>query len=51
MRMRRKAMNDGIFKTVRSLAQDSRNIVYIMSGRTKESLDELFGSIPGIGLW
>ncbi|KAG0358780.1 hypothetical protein BG005_001848 [Podila minutissima] len=50
MRMRRKAMNDGIFKTVRSLAQDSRNIVYIMSGRTKESLDELFGSIPGIGL-
>ncbi|KAG0086829.1 hypothetical protein BGZ93_007155 [Podila epicladia] len=49
-RLRRKAMNDGMFKTVRSLAQDPRNIVYIMSGRTKESLDELFGSIPDIGL-
>lgn len=44
-------MNDDMIKTVGKLAQDPRNIVYIMSGRTKESLDEVFGSIPGIGLW
>jgi len=44
-------MNDDMIKTVQQLAQDPRNIVYIMSGRTKESLDQVFGSIPGIGLW
>lgn len=44
-------MNDDMIKTVRQLAQDPRNIVYIMSGRTKDSLDQVFGSIPGIGLW
>ncbi|KAF9315711.1 hypothetical protein BG003_002709 [Podila horticola] len=49
-RSRGKAMNDDMIKTVGKLAQDPRNIVYIMSGRTKESLDEVFGSIPGIGL-
>ncbi|KAF9212479.1 hypothetical protein BGZ59_006702 [Podila verticillata] len=49
-RSRGKAMNEDMIKTVRQLAQDSRNIVYIMSGRTKESLDQVFGSIPGIGL-
>lgn len=38
-------------KIVAELAKDPKNVVYIMSGRTREGLDKVFGSIGNIGLW
>lgn len=36
---------------LRALVADSRNVVYIVSGRTKANLDETLGSVvPGLGL-
>ncbi|KAG0237579.1 hypothetical protein BGX31_003536 [Mortierella sp. GBA43] len=39
-----------MIKVVTDLAQDPKNTVYIMSGRTRDSLDHTFGSIPNVGL-
>jgi len=35
---------------IKKLVEDPRNIVYICSGRSKSSLDNLFGEFKGIGL-
>ncbi|RUO96840.1 glycosyltransferase family 20-domain-containing protein, partial [Jimgerdemannia flammicorona] len=32
------------------LTSDPRNLVYVMSGRTKDSLDERLGKVPNLGL-
>ncbi|KAF9437804.1 hypothetical protein BGZ76_011046 [Entomortierella beljakovae] len=42
--------NEDMIKIVTELAQDPKNVVYIMSGRTRGSLMETFGSIPNLGL-
>ncbi|KAI8594423.1 trehalose-phosphatase [Dissophora ornata] len=39
-----------MIKVVTELSQDPKNVVYIMSGRTKKSLENTFGSIPNLGL-
>ncbi|KAK3808295.1 MAG: trehalose phosphate synthase subunit [Benniella sp.] len=39
-----------MIKVVTDLAQDPKNVVYIMSGRTRSSLEQTFGSIPNVGL-
>ncbi|KAF9580263.1 hypothetical protein BGW38_003163, partial [Lunasporangiospora selenospora] len=39
-----------MLRIVTELARDPCNIVYIMSGRTQESLERTFGSIPNLGL-
>lgn len=36
--------------TLTNLLYDSRNIVYVMSGRKPEELDRLFRRVPGLGL-
>ncbi|KAG0051625.1 hypothetical protein BGZ83_003502 [Gryganskiella cystojenkinii] len=50
VRSKGKTSNEEMVRTVAQLTQDPRNIVYIMSGRTRESLDKIFGSIENIGL-
>ena len=35
---------------LKNLAGDPKNTVYVMSGRTREDLEELM-DIPNIGLW
>ncbi|KAF9205719.1 hypothetical protein BGZ49_003654 [Haplosporangium sp. Z 27] len=42
--------NEDIIKIVTELSKDPKNTVYIMSGRTRCSLEEIFGSIPNLGL-
>ncbi|ORZ06105.1 glycosyltransferase family 20-domain-containing protein [Lobosporangium transversale] len=42
--------NEEMIKVVTKLAQDPKNTVYVMSGRTKNSLEQIFESIPNIGL-
>ncbi|KAF9112767.1 hypothetical protein BGX27_002853 [Mortierella sp. AM989] len=42
--------NEDMIRIVTELAQDPKNTVYIMSGRTKISLEDTFGSIPNLGL-
>lgn len=39
-----------IHSILKQINQDSNNIIYVTSGRSKESLDEQLGSIPNIGL-
>lgn len=51
LRSKGKTSKEEMIRVVRQLAQDPKNTVYIMSGRTKESLTNTFGSIEGIGLW
>ncbi|KAF9980890.1 hypothetical protein BGZ75_007864 [Mortierella antarctica] len=50
MRSKGKTSSEEMIKVVTNLAQDSKNIVYIMSGRTRDSLESTFGAIPNIGL-
>ncbi|KAF9195349.1 hypothetical protein BGZ50_004725 [Haplosporangium sp. Z 11] len=50
VRSKRKTSSEEMVKVVTELAQDPKNVVYIMSGRTRDSLDSTFGSIPNIGL-
>ncbi|ORX82316.1 hypothetical protein K493DRAFT_241037 [Basidiobolus meristosporus CBS 931.73] len=40
---------DKIKSLLKILTSDPRNIVYIMSGRTTASLDQILGSIPNLG--
>ncbi|KAK9763176.1 Trehalose-6-P synthase/phosphatase complex subunit [Basidiobolus ranarum] len=40
---------DRVKKLLESLTDDPKNTVYIMSGRTTSSLDEVLGSIPNLG--
>ncbi|KAG0010624.1 hypothetical protein BGZ80_001307 [Entomortierella chlamydospora] len=42
--------NEDMIRIVSELAQDPKNTVYIMSGRTRCSLEDTFGSIPNLGL-
>lgn len=51
MRTKGKTSNEDMLKVVRHLANDPRNLVYIMSGRTRDSLDEVFGTLDSVGLW
>ncbi|KAF8979752.1 hypothetical protein BGZ46_005093 [Entomortierella lignicola] len=46
----RKTSSEDMITIVKQLVDDPRNIVYIMSGRTRESLDGIFGHIANIGL-
>jgi trehalose-6-phosphatase len=32
------------------LTSDSRNVVYVMSGRTSDSLEEQLGEVPNLGM-
>jgi len=32
------------------LTSDSRNVVYVMSGRTSESLEQQLGEVPNLGM-
>ncbi|KAF9338243.1 hypothetical protein BG006_007728 [Podila minutissima] len=50
LRSKGKTSKEEMIRVVRELAQDPKNTVYIMSGRTRESLANTFGSIEGIGL-
>ncbi|KAG0207707.1 hypothetical protein BGX28_001104 [Mortierella sp. GBA30] len=50
MRSRGKTSSEDMVKVITDLAKDPRNIVYIMSGRTRENLDSVFGSVENIGL-
>ncbi|KAG0076071.1 hypothetical protein BGZ93_002644 [Podila epicladia] len=50
LRSKGKTSKEEMIRVVRELAQDPRNTVYIMSGRTRESLTNTFGSVEGIGL-
>ncbi|KAG0214515.1 hypothetical protein BGX28_001969, partial [Mortierella sp. GBA30] len=50
VRTKGKTSNEEMVKVVTDLALDPKNIVYIMSGRTRGSLESAFGSIPNIGL-
>ncbi|KAK3844161.1 MAG: glycosyltransferase family 20-domain-containing protein [Linnemannia gamsii] len=49
-RAKGKTTSEEMIKIVRRLADDPRNVVYIMSGRTRQSLENIFGSIESIGL-
>lgn len=51
VRSKGKTSTEEMIKVVTDLAQDPKNVVYIMSGRTRSSLEQTFGSIPNIGLW
>ncbi|KAI7829840.1 glycosyltransferase family 20-domain-containing protein [Gamsiella multidivaricata] len=50
VRTKGKTSHGDMIKVVTQLAKDPRNLVYIMSGRTRESLDEVFSGIENIGL-
>ncbi|KAG0239206.1 hypothetical protein BGX31_002981 [Mortierella sp. GBA43] len=50
VRVKGKTSNEDMLKIVRQLASDPRNVVYIMSGRTRDSLDEVFGTLENVGL-
>ncbi|KAF9573378.1 hypothetical protein EC968_008648 [Mortierella alpina] len=50
VRSKGKTSREDMVKIVAELAKDPKNIVYIMSGRTREGLDKVFGSIGNIGL-
>ena len=39
-----------VIDTLNELMEDSKNIVYIMSGRTPEELERLFKQCPGLGI-
>ncbi|KAF1987772.1 glycosyltransferase family 20 protein [Aulographum hederae CBS 113979] len=39
-----------VLDTMNDILSDDRNIVYVMSGRTPESLERLFSRVPNIGL-
>lgn len=41
---------DRVTDVLNELIQDDRNELYVMSGRTLEELEMLFGRVPGIGL-
>ncbi|KAF9917331.1 hypothetical protein FBU30_000800 [Linnemannia zychae] len=49
-RTKGKSTNEDMLKIIRKLAADPRNVIYIMSGRTRQSLENIFGSIESIGL-
>ncbi|KAF9134720.1 hypothetical protein BGW39_006143 [Mortierella sp. 14UC] len=49
-RAKGKTTSEEMLRIVRQLADDPRNVVYIMSGRTRQSLENIFGSIESIGL-
>ncbi|KAF8936933.1 trehalose phosphate synthase subunit [Dissophora ornata] len=50
VRSKGKTSKEDMLKVISKLASDPRNIVYIMSGRTRESLDKVFRGIENIGL-
>ncbi|OAQ30508.1 glycosyltransferase family 20 protein [Linnemannia elongata AG-77] len=50
VRAKGKTTNEEMLKIIKQLAADPRNAVYIMSGRTRQSLENIFGSIDSIGL-
>ncbi|KAF9909727.1 hypothetical protein BX616_011074 [Lobosporangium transversale] len=50
VRAKGKTSHEDMFKIIQQLTNDPKNIVYIMSGRVQESLDEAFGAIDNIGL-
>ncbi|GJJ69076.1 trehalose 6-phosphate synthase complex regulatory subunit [Entomortierella parvispora] len=50
VRYKGRASSEEMVRTIARLVKDPRNIVYIMSGRTRESLDKIFGSIENLGL-
>jgi trehalose 6-phosphate synthase/phosphatase len=39
-----------VIDTLNELMIDDRNLVYVMSGRTLEELELIFGRVPGVGL-
>lgn len=41
---------DRVISTINELLNDSRNIVYLMSGRMPEQVARLFDRVPGLGL-
>jgi trehalose 6-phosphate synthase/phosphatase len=41
---------DRVTNTLNDLLADDKNLVYIMSGRTLEELEMLFGRVPGVGM-
>lgn len=41
---------DKLLRTLRALAQDKKNQVWIISGRDQEFLEKYLGDIPGLGL-
>ena len=51
VRTKGKTTNEEMLKIIRQLTADPRNVVYIMSGRTRQSLESIFGSVENIGLW
>ena len=50
VRAKGKTTNEEMLKIIKRLAADPRNVIYIMSGRTRQSLENIFGSIESIGL-
>lgn len=44
------APNEQVLQYLRDLTADSRNTVVVLSGRTKEQMEDWFGSVPKIGL-
>ncbi|KAG0326717.1 hypothetical protein BGZ99_009115 [Dissophora globulifera] len=50
VRSKGKTSNEDMIRIVKQLTSDPRNVVYIMSGRTREGLDQIFGGIDNIGL-
>ncbi|KAF9580056.1 threalose-6-phosphate phosphatase [Lunasporangiospora selenospora] len=50
VRSKGRASSQNMISIIRQLVSDPRNVVYIMSGRTRDSLDSIFGSIEGLGL-
>jgi trehalose 6-phosphate synthase/phosphatase len=44
------APDEDVLQCLRELTEDPRNIVVILSGRTREQMDEWFGSVPKLGL-
>jgi len=39
-----------VIETLNDLMSDERNLIYVMSGRTLEELELIFGRVPGLGL-
>ncbi|KAF9170844.1 hypothetical protein BGX21_008730 [Mortierella sp. AD011] len=50
VRSRSQASSEDMMRIVKQLADDPRNVVYIMGGRTRECLDKTFGHLENIGL-
>ncbi|KAF9364013.1 hypothetical protein BGX34_002776 [Mortierella sp. NVP85] len=50
VRIKGETSNEDMLRTLQHLASNPRNVVYIMSGRTRDSLDKVFGTLDNVGL-